>query len=70
LREGDDVDVRIGPDTHRIPWRRTFGGAAGGILVVDGSGMMALSVPGERADRRYRIDTGTSVVFTRPTAAG
>jgi len=72
LREGDDVDVRIGPDTHRIPWRRTFGdaGGAGGIVVVDGSGMIALSEPGGRADRRYRLDAGTSVVFTKPTTAG
>lgn len=72
LREGDEVDVRIGPDTHRLRWQRTFGAAdeAGGILVVDGSGLIALSVPGERADRRYRLASGTSVAFTPPTATG
>jgi S-adenosylmethionine hydrolase len=70
LEEGDDLQIRIGAETYTMAWERTFGSETSqGVVFVDSAGMMALAVPGGRADDRYRLRSGLSIGFRRPTAA-
>ncbi len=71
LAPGDDVRVRLGPNSHTMPWRQSFGdaGSSGGIVIADSYGLMAVAVPDGRADEVFAVGTGLSVSFKRPTAA-
>jgi S-adenosylmethionine hydrolase len=73
VEPGDDVEVRIGPQVYSMPWRRSFsdgGPDAGGIVITDSYGLMAVAVPDGRADETFRLQVGLSVGFKKPTAAG
>ncbi|MDX1690969.1 MAG: SAM-dependent chlorinase/fluorinase [Acidimicrobiia bacterium] len=70
LREGDRVEVRFGAMRHDLPWRATYGDGNEPILHVDSHGLMAVAVPGGRADEEFGVAVGLSVGFRRPRATG
>jgi S-adenosylmethionine hydrolase len=70
LREGDRVEVRVGATPHEMPWRATYGEGDEPVLHVDSHGLMAIAVPGGRADDELNLSEGLSVGFRRPRAAG
>jgi S-adenosylmethionine hydrolase len=72
LAPGDTVEVRIGAQVYRLPWVAGYAAAEGaeGIVHVDSAGMMAIAVPGGRADEVFRLHDGLSVGFRSPTGSG
>jgi len=72
LRPGDVVDVRVGAQVYRLPWVTGYPETAGaeGVVHVDSAGMMAIVVPGGRADEVFRLHDGLSVGFRIPVSGG
>jgi S-adenosylmethionine hydrolase len=71
LGPGDEVEVRVGDRSLRMEWRDAYGETGpGGIVHVDSYGMIAVAVPGGRADEAFNLSPGVSVGFRRPTAVG
>lgn len=70
LRRGDPVLVRIGATEHEMVWTATYGDGERPAVHVDSHGLMAIAVPGGRADQQLGITEGLSVGFRSPTAAG
>jgi S-adenosylmethionine hydrolase len=70
LRQGDRVEVRVGVMRHEMPWRATYGDGDEPVLHVDSHGLMAIAIPGGRADDELNLSPGLSVGFRRPRAAG
>jgi len=70
LVPGGPISVRIGATTHQMEWSEGYEGASAGVVHVDSYGMMAIAVPGARADDAFRISLGMSIGFRSPKAAG
>jgi len=71
LEPGVVVEVRLGATTHQMEWRAGYGEPTGtGIVHTDSYGMIAVSVPGGRADEVFNLSAGLSVSFRKPTPAG
>jgi S-adenosylmethionine hydrolase len=66
LGVGDDVLVRIGTVEHELPWVEAYGEGPGGLVHVDSQGLIAIAVPGGRADDTFAIVEGLSVGFRAP----
>lgn len=66
LELGGRVAVRLGGQTREMPWEAAYGEARpGGIVHVDSYGLIALAVPGGRADEALGLAVGSSVSFCR-----
>jgi S-adenosylmethionine hydrolase len=65
LMPGGPIIVRIGASEHHLEWRDAYEGNGPGVVHVDSYGMMAISVPGGRADETFGIAVGMSVGFKR-----
>jgi S-adenosylmethionine hydrolase len=66
LEVGDVLAVEIGPTVHEMEWRIGYGESAGpGVVNVDSYGMVAVAVPGGRADEAFGLSTGMSIAFAR-----
>lgn len=63
VRPGDSVTVLIGATEHEMRWVVTYGDSAEPILHVDSYGLMAIAVPGGRADEDLHLFEGLSVGF-------
>lgn len=63
---GDEVLVRIGTVEHEMPWVEGYGRHTGGVVHVDSQGLVAIAVPGGRADDTFAITEGLSVGFRTP----
>jgi S-adenosylmethionine hydrolase len=72
LAPGSPARVRVGQVDHEVVWAATYGEGDHPIIHVDSSGMMAVAVPGGRADEALRLSEGTAIVFgpITPTAGG
>ena len=70
LTPGGPIVVRIGTVEHELEWRDAYDGSAAGVVHVDSYGMMAVAVPGGRADEALRMTVGISVGFRSPKATG
>jgi S-adenosylmethionine hydrolase len=68
LAPGGPIVVRVGPAEHRLEWRDTYDGSGAGVVHVDSYGMMAVAVPGGRADEAFGLRLGISVGFKAPAA--
>jgi S-adenosylmethionine hydrolase len=64
---GDRVEVRIGGQTHRMPFGETFGSVPAGRLVLheDSFRLLTIAVNQGRASERLKARTGDSVVVGR-----
>lgn len=70
LRSGDRLEVRIGAMRHDMVWRDTYGDGDEPVVHIDSHGLIAIAVPGGRADEEFTIAPGLSVGFRRPRATG
>lgn len=70
MRPGEQVVVRVGAAEHEALWAAAYGEAGGVIVHVDSYGMMAVAMPGGRADEALNLSEGLSVGFRTPTTAG
>lgn len=66
LQPGSELLVRIGSVEHELVWEETYGTGSGPIIHIDSYGLMAIAVPGGRADDTLSITEGLSVGF-RPS---
>lgn len=69
LSPGSRVAVRVGAAVHEMAWEAAYGDDASGLIHIDSYGMIAIAVPGGRADERFQLFEGVSVGFSPPTAA-
>lgn len=63
LQPGDSLTIRVGAHIHEVQWRVGYGGGDDPLVHVDSSGMIAVAVPGGRADEELGMTEGTAVVF-------
>ncbi len=70
LQPGSDVVVRVGASEHAMRWVDAYGDGEAGVVHVDSYGLIAIAVPGGRADEAFKLSEGLSVGFSSPTAAG
>ena len=71
LEPGATVEVRLGGTTREMEWRAGYGEPSGnGIVHVDSYGMIAVSVPGGRADEVFGLSSGLSISFRKPAPTG
>jgi len=69
LRPGSTIVVRVGRTDHELPWVRAYGDVDGPIVHVDSYGLMAIALPGGRADERLGLSEGLSVGFRSGSAS-
>ena len=67
LSPGGTVIVRVGATRHEIPWVTAYGDGDDPIVHVDSYGMIAIAVPGGRADQALGLAEGVSVGFSPPS---
>jgi len=68
LDVGDVVAVEIGRAVHEMEWRDGYGELEGfGVVNIDSYGMVAVAVPGGRADEVFGLSTGVHIGFRRPS---
>ncbi len=60
---GSEVLVRIGATEHEMLWVTAYGDATSAVLHVDSYGMIAIAIPGGRADDVLNLSEGLSVGF-------
>jgi S-adenosylmethionine hydrolase len=71
LGPGDTVLITVGATTHELPWTAAYEETSSpGVVHVDSYGMMAVAVPGGRADKAFGLHDGLSIGFSSPAAAG
>lgn len=70
IHPGSDVAVRIGAVEHDMQWVTAYGDATGAMVHVDSYGLIAIAVPGGRADAALNLSEGLSVGFRSPTGVG
>ena len=70
LVPGGPIIVRIGATEHQMEWCDAYDSETTGVVHVDSYGMMAVAVPGGRADETFHISVGMSVGFRSPKATG
>jgi len=67
LAPGDTVTVSVGATRHELPWTDSYGsGSHRGVIHVDSAGMIAVAVPGGRADEVLNLREGASIGFSAP----
>ncbi len=66
LRPGGQVSVRMGATVHELTWEATYGSGENPMIHVDSHGLIAIAVPGGRADERFNLTEGLSVSFRSP----
>jgi len=67
LGPGEAVSVEVAGVRHEIDWEETYGEARPmGVVHVDSYGLMAVAVPGGRADEAFGLREGTPIGFSRP----
>lgn len=66
---GSEVLVRIGAGEHEMSWVDAYGDATSAVIHVDSYGMIAIAIPGGRADEVFNLSAGLSVGFS-PSAQG
>ncbi len=69
LQPGSTVAVRIGAAEHDMPWVDAYGDATAAVVHIDSYGLIAIAVPGGRADQELNLSEGLSVAFRTPTTA-
>ena len=66
LSPGDAVAVEVGGTRHEMVWEAAYGPARPvGVVHVDSYGLVAVAVPGGRADDAFGLAEGTPVAFGR-----
>lgn len=70
VHPGDSMTIRIGTQIHEVEWRVGYGSGDDPLVHVDSSGMIAVAVPGGRADETLNMPEGTAVVFGPATPKG
>jgi S-adenosylmethionine hydrolase len=69
LCPGGPVAVEVGGVCHQMVWAESYGDPhPEGVVHVDSYGMVAVAVPGGRADRAFHLIPGAGISFGRPTA--
>jgi hypothetical protein len=63
VHPGGSMTIRIGLESHELEWRVDYGSGDDPVVHVDSSGMIAVAVPGGRADETLNMPEGTAVVF-------
>jgi S-adenosylmethionine hydrolase len=66
LTPGDPVMLTVGATEHELAWTETYEQDLPGVVHVDSYGMMAVAVPGGRADTVFNLHEGLSVGFKVP----
>ncbi len=66
-QSGSELTVRIGAAEHQVPWATAYGEVPAGrpLAHVDSSGLIALAVRGDRADRHFNLQEKTTLTLTR-----
>ncbi|MEX2419327.1 MAG: SAM-dependent chlorinase/fluorinase [Acidimicrobiia bacterium] len=70
VHPGGRVTLRVGLASHELEWRVDYGSGDDPLVHVDSSGMIAVAVPGGRADETLNMPEGTAVVFGPATPSG
>ena len=70
LEPGSQVAVRIGATEHEMVWVTAYGDAHDPVVHIDSYGLIAIAVPGARADSVLNLSEGMSVGFRSPTEVG
>ena len=70
LQPGSTVAVRVGAAKHEMPWADAYGDATEPVVHIDSYGLIAIAVPGGRADEELNLSEGLSVAFSSPTPTG
>jgi S-adenosylmethionine hydrolase len=66
LAPGDRVVVEVGGTRHEMVWQATYGEAGeAGVVHIDSYGLVAVAVPGGRADQAFGLAEGAAVSFVR-----
>lgn len=66
LVPGDAVEVEVSGVGHELVWQETYGEEGRpGVVHVDSYGLVALAVPGGRADDAFGVHEGTGVTLRR-----
>ena len=63
LRPGDTLVLRVGATLHQVRWETAYGSGDDPMIHTDSYGMIAIAVPGGRADDRLNLSEGLSVGF-------
>ena len=63
LVPGAPVLVEVAGARHEMVWATTYGDGPGGVVHVDSYGLVAVALPGGRADAAFGLVTGTVVLF-------
>jgi len=66
---GDEVRLRVTLQWHTLRWGSGYQGT-GPLVHTDSHGMMAIALPGGRADEALGLRPGLSIGFSSPTAPG
>jgi hypothetical protein len=67
---GSDVLVRIGAGEHKMSWVDTYGDATSAVIHIDSYGMIAIAIPGGRADEVLNLSAGLSVGVSPSAQSG
>jgi hypothetical protein len=65
LAPGEPVLVEVGSATHQLRWAATYGEGQAGVVHVDSYGLVAVALPGGRADEVFGLVEGAAVSFGR-----
>lgn len=70
VNQGAAVAIRLGPTHHELAYVGAYGdvGPGEGMLIVDSQGLVAVSVRDGRADERYNLGEGRSVIVQAETS--
>jgi S-adenosylmethionine hydrolase len=63
LVPGETVAVEAAGGSHEMPWAAAYGAGPGGVVHVDSYGLVAVALPGGRADAAFGLSEGTPVTF-------
>ena len=63
LAPGEAVLVEAGGDRFEMVWAATYGEGPAGVVLVDSYGLVAVALPGGRADEAFGLAEGTAVSF-------
>ncbi len=63
LVPGEVAAVEAAGGLHEMPWVAAYGAGPGGVVHVDSYGLVAVALPGGRADVAFGLAEGTPVTF-------
>jgi hypothetical protein len=66
MRPGSPVVLRVGAVEHEVIWASGYGAGSDPLIHCDSHGLIAIAVPGGRADKTLRLREGLSVGFRSP----